>query len=162
MPSITSYTSQIPSRIAYFKGDSAVSAYYYPYQTSLTNFSVGSPAGCTGVNGTSVYFNSYSSVTTWIGGALGIGISDSDYYRDMGKTYTIYVQQEKSTGGYIYLPVLKLTKAQKYIPPGQTTEGPTGNPIGGPDLQGYDTVYLVTWSADPASIPIGVTRIGFD
>lgn len=163
MPSITSYVSQIPSRIAYFKGDTAgVSAYYYPYQTTIPNVSVGSPSGVTAVNGTSIYFDTYSSVTSWLGGATGIGIVDSDYFRDMGKTYTIYVQQEKSTGGYIYLPVMKLTKAQKYIDPGQVSEGPTGNPIGGTDLQGYDTVYLVTWTANPSSIPVGVTRIGFD
>jgi hypothetical protein len=160
MPSITSYTSDIPSRVGYFKGNSS-SGDYYPLSSSLT-FSVGSPAGVTAVNGTSIYFSSYTDVTTWLTGAGGISVVNSDYFRDMGKTYTIYVQQEKNTGGYIYLPVLRLTKAQKYISPGESTEGPTGNPVGASDLQGFDTVFLVTWSANPASVPVSVTRVGYD
>lgn len=167
MPSITSYTAQIPSNLGYFKGDTAgvgSTAFYYPLQSSF-NFAVGTPAGCTGVNGSAIYFDSYASVRTWLTStATRTLIVDSDYYRDMGKNYTIYVQQEKTTGGYIYNPVVTLTKAQRYISPGERTGGPTGNPVGAANLQGYNTVYLVTWTANPnttTGIPVGVTRIGY-
>lgn len=163
MPSITSYTSQIPSRFGYFKGDTAVSASYYPSQTAFTSISVGSPAGVTAVNGSSIYFNSYTNVTSWLSGATAVSITDAMIFRDMGKTLTIYVQQEKSTGGYIYNEVLNVTKAQLITTPGQASEGVTGNTsTGAGNTKDYNTVFLVTWSANPASIPIGVTRSGFD
>lgn len=46
MPSITSYTSETPSSVGYFKDDTAgvgSTAFYYPLQSSF-NFAVGSPA----------------------------------------------------------------------------------------------------------------------
>ncbi len=169
MPSITSYTAELPSSTGYFKGDTAgvsSTAYYYPQQSSF-NFAVGTPSGCTGVDGTNIYFDSYTSVRSWLqssGTTTRILIVDSDFFRDMGKTFTIFVQQEKSTGGYIYLPVAKITKAQKNIAPGERTEGPTGNPLGAASLAGYNTVYLVTWTANPSTvsgIPVGVVRVGY-
>lgn len=167
MPSITSYTSEIPSSTGYFKGDTAgvsSTAYYYPLQASF-NFAVGTPSGCVAVDGTNIYFDTYANVRTWLtSSATKTLIVDSDFFRDMGKTYTIFIQQEKSTGGYYYLPVAKLTKTQKYISPGERTEGPTGNPVGAATLPGYNTVYLVTWTANPsttAGIPVGVVRVGY-
>lgn len=168
MPSIATTTKQIPSSSGYFLaknlGGSFTALVDFIYDP--INITVGS-FGVVAVNGSSVYFDTYANAVAFITnpsatGNTGFTLGDNELYRDMGKTYTIYVQQTKSSGGYYYLEVATLTKVQRVTTDGQTTEGVVGGPTASNRLY-YFTGYIVTWSSNPtlAGIPVGVSRIGF-
>ncbi len=168
MPSITTTTKQIPSNSGYFLaknlGGSFTALAEFIYDPIA--FTVGS-FGVVAVNGTSVYFDTYANAVTFLTnpgatGNSGFNLGDNELYRDMGKTYSIYVQQTKSAGGYYYLEVATLTKVQRITTDGQTTEGVVGGPTAG-NLNYYYTGYIVTWSSNPttAGVPVSVSRIGF-
>ncbi len=168
MPSITTTIKQTPSSTGYFLAKTlggsftAITKFIYDPIT----FTVGS-YGVVAVKGTNVYFDTYANAVLFFTDPSSYGnssysLADNELYRDMGKTYNIYVQQTKSTGGYYYDHVLTLTKAQRLTTDGQTTDGVVGGPTAGNRLY-YYTGYIVTWSANPtiAGIPVGVSRVGF-
>jgi hypothetical protein len=168
MPSLTTTTKQIPSNSGYFLaktlGGSFTAITKFIYEP--INFTVGS-YGVVAVNGTNVYFNTYANAVAFLTDPTSYGnssysLADNELYRDMGKTYNIYVQQTKASGGYYYLEVATLTKVQRLSTDGQFTEGVVGGPTAG-NLKYYYTGYIVTWSANPttAGIPVGVSRVGF-
>jgi hypothetical protein len=168
MPSITTTIKQTPSSTGYFLSKDLGGSF-----TAITHFildpiqfTVGSH-GVTAVNGTNIYFDTYANVVLFFTDPTSYGnesetLANNEYYRDMGKTYHIYVQQEKNTGGYYYNHVLTLSKAQRYEADGQTTEGVVGGSTSA-NLLYYFSGYLVTWSANPTTtgVPVGVSRVGF-
>jgi hypothetical protein len=83
----------------------------------------------------------------------------------MGKEYNIYYYQEVApTKVNVPIHALTISKAQKIISPGETTEGVVGNIPSGSDLKNYNTTYLVTWTANPdasTGVPVGVARTGY-
>lgn len=169
MPSITSSVKQTPSSQQYFKGETGgQTVNYFPYQNSFSLATGTLPTGVQTVSGTNVFFDTYANIRAWIGNsgsATKIGIVDTDFFRDMGKELNVYYYQQVAPSR-VQVPILavNLSKVQKIIAPGGTTEGVTGNPIGASDLQGYNTCFVVTWSANPdptTGIPIGVARTGF-
>lgn len=169
MPSITSSVKQTPASQQYFKGETGgQTTYYFPYQTSLSLATGTLPTGVQLVSGTNIYFDTYANVRAWIGNsgsATKTAIADTDFFRDMGRELNVfYNQQVAPTRALLPMHAVTLSKVQKIIAPGGTTEGVTGNPIGAADLQGYNTSYVVSWSANPdptTGIPIGVARTGF-
>lgn len=161
MPSITSYISQIPSVVGYFKTDIGNDITYVKRIPDPPGFTVGS-GGVTAISGTNVFFNTYANARTALIPAGAGNPSDGEFYRDMGKTYTIFVQQEKSTGGYIYNKVAEITKLQRYTTGGQISEGVTGAPTTAGN--NWQCFYFVTWSANQeqaSGIPVGVVRTGY-
>jgi len=169
MPSITSAIKRTPSSQQFFKGETGTqTVYYFPYQTSLSLATGTYPTGVQSVSGTNIYFDTYANVRAWIGNsgsATKTLILDTDFFRDMGKELNVYYyQQVAPSGTNVPIHAVTLSKAQKIITPGETTEGATGNAIGAATLQGYNTVHVATWSANPdvsTGIPIGVARTGF-
>ncbi len=168
MPSITSYIKQTPSVVGYFKGETGgATNYYFPEQSSFTPV-VGTPTGVQAVSGTNVYFDTYANIRAWIGNsgsATKTLIVDTDFFRDMGKEINVYYYQQVAPSR-VQVPIhaVTISKAQKIISPGNQTEGVTGNLPTGADLKNYNTVYLVTWTANPdvsTGIPVGVARTGF-
>lgn len=168
MPALTTTIKQIPSNTGYFLskdlGGSFTARVEFIYDPIA--FTVGS-FGVVGIEGTNIYFDTYANVVLFFTdpgsyGNSSFTLGDNQLYRDMGKTYNIYVRREKATGGYFYDHVLTLTKVQRMDTPGQTTEGVVGGPTAGNRLF-YYTGYITTWSANPttAGIPVGVSRIGF-
>jgi hypothetical protein len=169
MPSITSTTKQIPSSSAYFLAKdlggsfTAVTKFIYEPIT----FTVGQ-YGVVDKNGTNIYFDTYANARLFFTDPTSYGnssysLADNELYRDMGKSYSIYVQQQKSTGGYYYLHIATLTKVQRLAAEGQQTDGVVGGPTAA-NRAYYYTGYVVTWSANTtatAGIPVGVSRIGF-
>jgi hypothetical protein len=168
MPSLNTSIKQTPSSTGYFLakalGGSFTARVEFIYDPIA--FTVGS-FGVVGISGTNVYFDTYANVVSFFtdpgsNGNTSFNLGDNELYRDMGKTYNIYVQQTKSTGGYYYDHVLTLSKAQRFTTDGQTTDGVVGGPTAGNRLY-YFTGYIVTWSANPTvtGIPVGVSRVGF-
>jgi hypothetical protein len=159
---------QTPSAVAYFKGETGgATAYYFPEQTSF-GFATGTPTGVQSVSGTNVFFDTYANIVAWIGNsgsATKTALTDSDFFRDMGKEYNIYYYQEVApTKVNVPIHALTISKAQKIISPGETTEGVVGNIPSGSDLKNYNTTYLVTWTANPdasTGVPVGVARTGY-
>jgi hypothetical protein len=170
MPALTTTIKQIPSNSGYFLAKTlggsftAITKFIYDPIT----FTVGS-FGVVGIDGTNVYFDTYANADLFLTDPSSYGnssysIADNELYRDMGKTYNIYVQQTKSTGGYYYDHIATLTKVQRLSTDGQTTEGVVSAPSVSVNLKYYFTGYVVTWSANSttAGIPVGVSRIGFN
>lgn len=142
MTSVLAAPSQIPTRIAYFKTDNTggeSSGYFLAPTSTFTT-----ATGATRAN-TQVFFNTFANAQT----ALNTGtiLSNDSLYRDMGAAFQIYVGTSL---------VATLNKAQKL---GAAANGQTEG-VGG-NQPTYNTGYLVTWSAEPASIPVNVTRTGY-
>jgi hypothetical protein len=168
MSSLLKELKQIPSNNGYFLAKdlggsfTAITKFIYDPIT----FTVGS-YGVVMIQGTNVYFDTYANADAFLTDPTSYGnqsysLSDNELYRDMGKTYSIYVQKTKPTGGYYYDHVATLTKVQRFSTDGQTTDGVVGGPIAS-NRQYYYTGYVVTWSANPtvSGVPVGVSRIGF-
>lgn len=167
MSSLIKTTKQIPGATSYFLAKTlggsftAITKFIYEPIT----FTVGS-YGVVMIQGTNIYFDTYANAVLFLTdpnsyGNSSYNLSDNELYRDMGKTYNIYTQQTKSTGGYYYLHVATLTKVQRLTTDGQTTDGVVGGPTAA-NLQKYYTGYVVTWSANPTTggVPVGVSRVG--
>ena len=167
MSSLLKTTKQIPGATSYFLAKTlggsftAITKFIYEPIT----FTVGS-YGVVGIEGTNIYFDTYANATALLTdpssyGNSSFSLADNELYRDMGKTYNIYTQQTKSSGGYYYLPVATLTKVQRLSTDGQTTDGVVGGPTA-TNLLKYYTGYIVTWSSNPTinGVPVGVSRVG--
>lgn len=168
MSSLLKTPKQIAARTGYFLAKALgspltalVEFIYDPIQFTIGSF------GVVGIEGSNIYFDTYANAVTFLTnpaatGNSGFNLADNELYKDMGKSYNIYVQQTKPTGGYYYLQVATLTKVQRMTTDGQTTEGVVGGPTAGNRLY-YFTGYIVTWSANPTAtgVPVGVSRVGF-
>lgn len=169
MPALTTTIKQIPSDSSYFLaktlGGSFTTITKFIYEP--ITFTVGS-FGVVGIEGSNIYFDTYANAVDFFtdptsNGNTSYSLADNELYRDMGKTYNIYVQQTKSTGGYFYDHIATLTKVQRLAADGQATDGVVGGPLAS-NLRYYYTGYIVTWSANTtiSGIPVGVSRIGFN
>ena len=160
MSSVTSQVSQIPSIVGYFKTDIGNDLTYVRRIPSPPGFRVG-VGGVQAIQGTNVFFNTYANAqTALIPSSAGIP-GDGEFYRDMGKEYNIYVN---TAIGNRILPqhVATITKLQRYIAPGQISEGVTGTATAA--SENWQCYYFVTWSANGEStngIPVGVVRTGY-
>ena len=158
MSSVLAGISQIPARVGYFKTDvdttEGVANHKIIYE--LANFTAAT--GYVKTTGNIIYFNTYANATTALvtnGSApAGGSLANGEFYRDMGKTYHIYVDT---------LRVATITKVQGYKSPGQTTEGPTGTNVSLPAaaINNYSTGWVVSWSANQTDIPVSVVRTGY-
>jgi len=68
----------------------------------------------------------------------------SSLYRDLGESVTTYIPGS----GSLHLNIYRLVQRVN----GATTEGVSGDE--------YDIFYIRTWSADPATYPVTVARVG--
>ncbi len=168
MPSIATAIKQTPSSQGYFKGETGgATNFYFPEQSSFT-FARGTPTGVQSVEGTNVYFDTYANIRAFIGNsgsATKTALADTDFFRDMGKEYNLfYYQQVAPSRANVPILACNVSKAQRIIAPGNQTEGVTGNLSTASNAINYNTVYLVTWSANPdvsTGIPVGVARTGY-
>jgi hypothetical protein len=141
MTSVLAAPAQIPTRIAYFRTDqtSENTGTFLGPSASFTT-----ATGATRAN-TQIFFDTFSNAQS----ALTDGNDLEDYalYRDMGVAFQIYV-------GTSLIAILNKVQLLGANANGQT-EG-----VGGVQPT-YNTGYVVTWSAEPASIPVGVSRTGY-
>lgn len=160
MSSVTSRTSQIPSIIGYFKTDIGNDLTYVRRIPDPPGFKIGT-GGVVAIDGGNVYFDTYANAqTALIPSTAGIP-SDGEFYRDMGKEYTIFVMTQKASG-LVPQHVATITKLQRYTTPGQNSEGVTGTATAA--SENWQCYYFVTWSANGESvtgIPVGVVRTGY-
>ncbi len=159
MSSVLASPAQIPSRSGYFKVSAPVTTTFFYPEPLLAQLTVGAN-GITAITGNEITVNTYANATTlltngstpFVGSALVAG----QFYRDMGKTWHIIV------GG---LRVATITKVQRYGQTGgEATEGVIGisaNTLPATAGNQYTTGYVVTWSANPTTIPIAVSRTGY-
>ena len=179
MSSLVRTPAQIPAIYGYFRGENPDVDLYTKFILAPIKFTVGSD-GVNAIQGTNVYFNTYNDVVQFLGDPVGhgnnsIAISNGEFFRDMGKTYTLYVKQYVNNA-YVnnlnaYIHVVTLTKVQKYLKTGEVSEGVTGTPIStaNPPAAGsaYETGYVVTWSSNPSTylnggVPVSVVRTGYE
>lgn len=158
MSSVLTAISQLPARIGYFKTDvdtnegAANSKIIYEVADFTT------ATGYVSTVGNIITFNTYANATSALvtnGSApTGTSLLNGQLYRDMGKTYHIYVGTQR---------VATITKVQRNTTLGQTTEGPTGsnNVTPAAAVNNYYTGWVVSWSANQESIPVSVVRTGY-
>jgi hypothetical protein len=158
MSSVLASFAQVPARVGYFKTD--VDAEEGAPNSKII-FEVANFTAATGyvkTTGNIIYFDTYANATSALvtnGSApVGTSLANGELYRDMGKTFHIYVGLQR---------VATITKVQRNTTLGETTEGPTGSSTLTPAAQinNYLTGYVVTWSANQASIPAAVVRTGY-
>lgn len=160
-----------PSISGYFRGenpaaDATIKFIFYPLKFTVGTF------GVVRIDGNNIYFNTYANAVNLLQSPGSYGnnsntIIDGELYRDMGQTYNIFVGQYRTDN---IQHVATLTKVQKIVNEGQSTEGITGglfvNASGSPPLgNNYRTGYIVTWTSNPNAsagigIPVGATRTG--
>ena len=161
MTSITSRTSEIPSIVGFFKTDIGSELTYIKRIPDPPGFQLG-VGGVKAITGTNIYFDTYANaILACIPGGGG-NAGDGEFYRDMGKTYNIYVLLEVNAKSYAPQHVATLTKVQRYISPGQVSEGVTGTATAA--NENWQCYYFVTWSSNPESatgIPVGLVRTGY-
>lgn len=158
MSSVLAAPQQIPSRVAYFKasGVATAGAAYCRFLTNAPNF-----AGATGFssqNGNEVFFSTFTAAVNAIatnGSIANVALADGQLFRDMGKSYTIFV------AGTTPYRVAVLTKMQRYGVNGEVSEGVIGSSATSGSTANYLTGYVVTWTANPSSIPCVVSRTGY-
>ena len=159
MSSVLASPAQIPSRVGYFKvSDQTASTLFYP-EPFIAQLTVGSN-GVTGIVGNEIRVDTFANVTALLtDGAstpfVTAALANGEFFRDMGKSWHFIV------GGY---RVATVTKVQKYGTDGQTTEGVIGSSANTtPAAAGkqYFTGYVVTWTSNPTTLPMAVTRTGY-
>ena len=157
MSSVLASPAQTPSRTGYFKVSSASgSTLFYP-EPFIGQFVAGSN-NVTAVVGNEITYNTWANASSALTGGtnpVGGALTNGQFYRDMGKSWHIIVN------GY---RVATLTKVQRYGTDGQTTEGVIGSassttPAATPKQ--YFTGYVVTWTSNPTTLPMAVTRTGY-
>lgn len=166
MSSVIAGISQVPARVGYFRanvitGEGVVTQLFFYEPLSFT-----SATGYLSTSGNIVFFNSWANAQAALTGGTtppGTTLVDRQFLRDMGKSIHIEVY---NAGTRASVRVATLTKVQKYDSPGQNTEGVVGNPLSTPAAatKGYNTGYVVTWSANPDSttgVPVSVGRVGY-
>lgn len=171
MSSLLRGIKQTPSRVGYFRGDNpgsdaTVDFIYYPLKLTVGSF------GVVRIDNGNIYFDTYANAVDFIqdpasNGNASATIVNGEIYRDMGKTYNIFVGQYRSDN---LQHVATLTKVQRYTTDGQTNEGVTGADFSNltvpPVGNNYRTGYIVTWSSNPNAgaglgIPVGGLRTGY-
>lgn len=158
MSSVLASPAQTPSNVGYFKVSAPVTTTFFYPEPLIAQLTVGSN-GITGIVGNEIVVDTYANATTLLtSGAtpfVGSALVAGQFYRDMGKTWHVIVGSRR---------VATITKVQRYGTDGQTTEGVIGSSANTtPASAGkqYFTGYVVTWSANPTSIPIAVSRTGY-
>ena len=157
MSSVLASPQQIASRTGYFLCQAnATSADFVP--DAPWTFTVGT-GGVVSVNGSTVVFDTYANTRTALNSATNsVALAAGDFFRDMGKTYSFYVNN--TTAGMGPQLVAKFTKVAKLGAGGQTTEG-----VSGLNNTTYGVGWVCTWSANPTNasgIGVAVTRVGAD
>lgn len=158
MSSVLAGISQVPARVGYFKTDvnTAEGATNSKIIYEQANFTAAT--GYVKTTGNIIYFNTYANATAALvtnGSApAGTTLFNGQFYRDMGKTYHIYVGTQR---------VATITKVQRNTTLGQTTEGPTGSStlLPAAAVNNYYTGWVVTWTANQEDIPVAVVRTGY-
>lgn len=184
MTSLVRAPAQIPSLYGYFRVDNPLTDLSSNFIVDPIKFTVGT-GGVVLIQGTNIFFDSYQSVVSFLGNPTAYNnskttLADGDLLRDMGKTYTFYVQtnvnNEYVNNLKTSIHVVTLTKVQKYLSPGEVSEGVTGKVISTaiPPASGsaYQTGYVVTWTANPSQynganlansgVPVNVVRTGYE
>ena len=159
-----------PAVTGYFRGDNPNTItdcrfITYPLKVAINSF------GVVAIQGNNIFFDTYDNAKDFIrapgsNGNHSTQVTNADIYRDMGQTINIFVGQYRSDN---IQHVATLTKVQKYVNTGETTEGITGKELSlasgaPPASNNYLTGYLVTWSSNPdesAGIPVGGSRTGY-
>lgn len=159
MTSVLASPAQTPSRVGYFKvSNQSSSTLFYP-EPFVAQLTVGSN-GVTAIVGNEITVDTYANVTALLtDGAstpfVTAALVNGQFFRDMGKSWHFIV------GGY---RVATATKVQRYGADGQATEGVLGNSNSSlPASVGkqYNTGFVLSWSANPSTLPIAVTRTGY-
>ena len=158
MSSVLAAISQVPARVGYFKTDvdTAEGAANSKIIYNDANFS--GATGYVSSVGNIITFNTYANATSALvtNGSVPTGTSllNGQFYRDMGKSYHIYVGTQR---------VATIAKVQRNTTLGQTTEGPTGSSATSPAaaVNAYYTGWVVAWSANQEDIPVAVVRTGY-
>lgn len=164
MSSILRAPSQVAARTGYFRANVVVAGedplfFYEP-------LSFANATGYLANLGNIIQFNTYANARAALTDGTtppGTILVDGQFMRDMGKTIHI----EVVTNG-ISQRVASLTKVQKYLNTGESTEGVTGKlaAAAAASAVAYQTGYVVTWSANASTVngegvPIAVTRVGY-
>lgn len=158
MTSVLASPSQVASRTGYFlcQANTGSAADFVP--DAPWTFTVGT-GGVVSVNGSVVVFDTYANARTALNSATNsVALAAGDFFRDLGKTYSFYVQN--TTQGMGPQPVAKFTKVNKLGAGGQTTDG-----VAGLTNTTYGVGWVCTWSANPTSasgVAVAVTRVGSD
>lgn len=167
MSSVTASISQVPARVGYFRVNKVVASEATQVELFLYEpIDFTTATGYLSTSGNIVFFNTYTNARNALTGGTtppGTALTEREFLRDMGKSIHIEVFNAGTRGS---LRVATLTKVQKYTNPGQNTEGVVGNPLSTPAAatKGYNTGYVVSWSANPSSttgVPVAVGRIGY-
>lgn len=158
MSSVLASPQQVASRTGYLlcQANTGSAADFVP--DAPWTFTVGT-GGVVAVNGTNVVFDTYANARTALNSATNsVALAAGDFFRDMGKTYSFYVQN--TTAGMGPQVVAKFTKVARIAQGGQVTEG-----VSGLNNTTYGVGWVCTWSANAASatgVAVAVTRVGFD
>ena len=158
MSSVLASIAQIPARVGYFKTDVDTSEGATNSKIIYQAADFTTATGYVKTTGNIIYFDTYANATSALvtnGSApTGTSLVNGQLYRDMGKTFHIYVGTQR---------VATITKAQRNTTLGQTTEGPTGrNTLTPPAAaNNYYSGWVVTWSANQDAIPVAVVRTGY-
>lgn len=157
MSSVLASPQQIASRTGYLlcQANTGSAAKFNP--DAPWTFTVGT-GGVVAVNGTNVVFDTYANARTALNSSV-TALAAGDFFRDLGKTYSFYVQN--TTPGMGPQVVAKFTKVAKMGAGGQTTEG-----VSGLTNTTYGVGWVCTWSANPTTagsgVAVAVTRVGAD
>jgi hypothetical protein len=154
MSSVLASPAQVPSSTGYFLCQAnATSADFVP--DAPWTFTVGT-GGVVSVVGSVVTFDTYANARTALNSATNSSsLAAGDFFRDLGKTYSFYVQNTTLGGAQ---PVAKFTKVARGGTGGQVTDG-----VSGLTNTTYGVGWVCTWSANPTSasgIGVAVTRVG--
>jgi hypothetical protein len=158
MSSVLASPQQVSSRTGYLlcQANTGSAADFVP--DAPWTFTVGT-GGVVSVNGSNVVFDTYANARTALNSATNsVALAAGDFFRDMGKTYSFFVQN--TTAGMGPQLVAKFTKVAKLGQGGQVTEG-----VSGLTNTTYGVGWVCTWSANPTSaagVAVAVTRVGFD
>lgn len=161
MSSVLAAPQQIPSRVSFFKasGVATAGAAFCRFLYNVPNFS--GATGFSSQNGNEVFFSTFTAAVNAIAtnGTIANGaLADGQVFRDMGKTFTIFV----ATGNSVPYRVAVLTKMARYGVNGENSEGVIGkSDTNAGAANNYNTGYVVTWTANPSSIPCVVSRTGY-
>lgn len=161
MSSVLAAPQQIPSRVSFFKVSGVGGATTSRFIFNPINFA--SLTGFVTQNGNEVFFSTFANAVTALTTAISApnaganaALVDGQILRDMGKSFTILVS------GTVPLRVAVISKVAKYGVNGENSEGVIGSSAANAvAAANYNTGYVVTWTANPSSIPCSVTRTGY-
>ncbi len=168
MSSVLAAPSQVSSRTGYFKVGASPTGKFLYENLPGTSLVTGTN-GVVATDNNIIQFSTYAlAVAAFQTGGAGLPpsatLTAGNFYRDMGKSIHVEVNPTGNAQGAYR--VATFTKVQLYSGANiQSSEGvggasttPSATPAAGNE---YNTGFICTWTANPASIPCDVSRTGY-